>query len=228
MRPVTQPGPRRSGARRMASALVRGAAHVVPSSHGRWATAMLHEVAHIDSDSKALRWAVGCVYASCLERVRSVYLLDSRTVRVTATLLASFRVLDVGMPTLLTLALHTRSAAAASIGRLTPGDDYRRLAPLLEAIPVWLHAVILLAVLLYVMAAGAMWRRSSMAALFWSLAVLAEQSASLAAKPIVAAVGVVAVQHPSILAAVLLPIVMPLLSAMAACSGSRAARARLY
>jgi hypothetical protein len=227
MSDVTEPGPRRSPARRMAYAIVRAAAHVVPSSQRHWATAMLHETAHTETGSEALRWAVGCLYAACIERTRSLYLLDSTAVRVAAALLASFRVLDVGMPTLLTLAYRVRSATVSSIGRLTPGDDYWRLVPLIEAIPGWLHAIVLLAVVLYVVAGVATWRRRSMAAGFWCSAILAEQWASFAARPILADVGVVVVQHPSVMAAVLLPIVMPALSAMAAWSGSRAASVQL-
>jgi hypothetical protein len=56
------------------------------------------------------------------------------------------------------------------------------------------------------------------------MAILAEQLASLAARPILSSVGVV-VEHPSVLAAVLLPIVLPILFAMAAWSGTRATSA---
>jgi hypothetical protein len=159
-------------------------------------------------------------------RARSLYLLDNAAVRLTATSLAGFRVLDAGMPTLLTLAYRTRTAAASSVGRLTPGDDYRRLLRLIEAIPVWLHAIVVMAVILYAAAGVATWRRRPVAAMFWASAIVAEQWASLAARPILAEVGVVVVQHPSVMAAVLLPIVMPVLSALAAWSGSRPVRAQ--
>ena len=214
-------------ARRIAHALVRFAAHLMPSSQRRWATAMVHETAHVEGCSEALRWAAGCVFAAGAERVRSLYLLDSAPVRVAAALLASFRVLDVGMPTLLTLAYRFRAAAASNVGRLTPGDDYRRLVPLIDAIPVWLHVIVVMAVVLYVAAGVATWRRRTVAAGFWCLAIVAEQWASVAATPILANVGVVVVQHPSVMAAVLLPIVMPILSAVAAWSGSRAAAAQM-
>jgi hypothetical protein len=182
---------------------------------------MLHETAYAATDAEAVRWAVGCLYAACVERARSLYLLDNAAIRIAATLLASFRVLDVGMPTLLTLAHRARVAAATSLGGLTPGDDYERLVPLMDAIPLWLHGMVLSAVMLYALAAAATWGRRSMAGVFWCTAIVAEQSASVAARPILADVGVVVVQHPSVLAAVLLPIVMPILFAIASWSGSR-------
>jgi hypothetical protein len=215
-----------STARRIAHALIRMAARMLPSSQQRWGMAMLHEAAHAGSDGEAVRWALGCLYAACVERLRSLYLLDIGAIRVVAALLASFRAFDAGMPTLLTLAYRARAAAASSLGRFTPGDDYRRLVPLMESIPMWLHTIVVVAVALYALAAVATLRRRPIAAGFWCLAVAVEQMASFAARPILADVGIVVVQHPSVAAAVLLPIVMPLLIAMAAWSGSRAALVR--
>jgi hypothetical protein len=224
---MQESGAQRPLARQVAHALIRAAAHVLPSSQQRWATAMLLEIDHIETDRAAVRWALGCVYAACVERVRSLYLLDVAAIRVAGVLLAGFRVLDAGMPTLLTMLYRAQSASIADVARLTPGDDYRRLVPLMEAIPFWLHAIIVLAVVLYVAAGVATWRRRSMAAVFWCMAIAAEQWASFAARPILADVGVVVVQQPSVLAAVLLPVVMPLLSAAAAWSGARPANVHL-
>ncbi len=221
------PGTPPSPARPIAHALVRGAAVVLPASHQRWAAAMLHETAYVGTDAEAVRWAAGCLYAACVQRARSLYLLDSAAIRITATLLAGFRVLDVGMPTLLTLAHRAGGAGAASLGGLTPGDDYVRLVPLMDALPIWLHGLVVSAVVMYALAAAATWGRRSMAAAFWCMAIVAEQSASFAARPILADVGVVVVQHPSVLAAVLLPIVMPVLFALASWSGSRTATVQL-
>lgn len=220
------PDARPSRPRRIAHGLVRAAALILPASDQRWATAMLHETAHVGTDGEAMRWAAGCLYAACVERARSLYLLDHAAIRIAATLLAGFRVLDAGMPTLLTFVHRARAAGTSSLGGLTPGDDYERLVPLIDALPLWLHVMVVSAVILYVLAVAATWGRRSMAAAFWCMAIVAEQAASFAARPVLADVGVVVVQHPSVLAAVVLPILMPVLFAMASCSGSRTTAAR--
>jgi hypothetical protein len=97
----------------------------------------------------------------------------------------------------------------------------------MDALPLWLHGMVVLAVILYALAGIATWRRRSMGAAFWCMAIVVEQSASFAARPILADVGVVVVQHPSALAAVLLPIVVPVLFAIASWSGSRMATVKL-
>jgi len=66
-----------------------------------------------------------------------------------------------------------------------------------------LHAIVVIAVVLYVAAGVATWRRRSMADVFWSLAIMTEQWASLAARPILAEVGAVVVQHSCAMAAAL-------------------------
>jgi hypothetical protein len=96
----------------------------------------------------------------------------------------------------------------------------------MDAMPLWLHGMVVLAVVLYALAARATWRRQSIAGAFWCSAIAAEQLTSLAARPILSSVGVVVVEHPSVLAAVLLPIVLPVLFAIAAWSGTRATSAR--
>jgi hypothetical protein len=59
---------RNSLLRRLSSALIAHAAHVLPSSRSAWAQAMKNELEHIDGDVEALRWAAGCVIASYFER----------------------------------------------------------------------------------------------------------------------------------------------------------------
>lgn len=68
---------------------------------------------------------------------------------------------------------------------MTPRPILRWVVPLMEAIPFWLHGMVVLAVILYGLAAAATWRRHSMGAVFWCLASVAEQLASFAARPIV-------------------------------------------
>lgn len=207
--------------RRTADALARAAAWLLPESQQRWATAMIHEVASIERDREALRWSAGCLYAASLARGRTLHLLDTAGVRWGLVLVATLRALDVSLPTVLTAAYTMRLGMTSDLGRLTPGDDVTRLIPLMEAIPIWLHALIAIGACCYLSAVVLTFRRQPIAAVLLLLGVAAEQLASLAARPIIADVGVVAVPHPSLIATFVLPIVLPLFFAAAAASGSR-------
>jgi hypothetical protein len=59
---------RASPLRRLASALIAHAADVLPPLRSPWGEAMKHELDHIEDDVEALKWGVGCVIASYLER----------------------------------------------------------------------------------------------------------------------------------------------------------------
>src|SRR5690606_34343717 len=196
--------------RRTADTLARAAGRLLPHSHQRWAAAMINEVAAIDSDREALRWSAGCLYAACLARGRALHLLDTAAIRWGLVIVAALRALDVSLPTLLTAAYRMQLAIASELGRLTPGDDVMRLVPLMEAIPLWLHAALVAGACCYVLAAVSALRRQPMAAALLLLGVILEQVASLAARPIIAEVGVAAVPNPSRLATIVLPLVLPL------------------
>jgi hypothetical protein len=58
--------------RRIALALVGHAAWMLPQARGQWGKAMQHELPRIENDVEALIWAVGCVTASYVERVRAM------------------------------------------------------------------------------------------------------------------------------------------------------------
>jgi hypothetical protein len=61
---------RRSFTRRIASALVSHAAHVLPLQRREWSSAMISEVDHLPSAGAAIRWAMGCVITGYIERIR--------------------------------------------------------------------------------------------------------------------------------------------------------------
>lgn len=63
---------RRSFPRRMALGLMDHAVWVFPSARGPWATAMQHELSHIENDIAALTWASGCLATSYVERARAI------------------------------------------------------------------------------------------------------------------------------------------------------------
>ena len=55
--------------RRCAVRLARHSAWVLPGAGSPWADAMRHELAYIEDDPTALRWALGCVVASYSARL---------------------------------------------------------------------------------------------------------------------------------------------------------------
>ena len=57
--------------RRWSIRLAMHAGEVLPAARSEWARAMQNEVAHIDSDGAALRWALGCVFAGYAERIKA-------------------------------------------------------------------------------------------------------------------------------------------------------------
>jgi hypothetical protein len=56
-------------ARRVARRLAAHAGSVLPGGRADWALAMRHEIDHLQNSRAALSWAVGCVFASYLERI---------------------------------------------------------------------------------------------------------------------------------------------------------------
>jgi len=55
--------------RRLAERLMRHAAAVMPEERREWAAAMAAEMAALPDEGEALAWALGCVWASYLERI---------------------------------------------------------------------------------------------------------------------------------------------------------------
>jgi hypothetical protein len=110
---------------------------------------------------------------------------------------------------------------AEGLGRMTPGDDYRRLVPLMEGIPLWAHVLAVAAGACYSLAIVCLVRRRRAASVALMLGVAIEVMGTVMVRPIIEEIGVRAVAQPSLLAAVILPLVLPLLLALAAWSGSR-------
>ena len=53
--------------RRLALAIARLTTILLPSSQGSWSRAMINEVAELDNDGEALRFAVGCLWAAVVQ-----------------------------------------------------------------------------------------------------------------------------------------------------------------
>jgi len=208
--------------RRLADSLVRYAARVIPGVLGHWAQAMQNELAYVADDREALRWATGCVGSAHAARLRHLYLLDIPTVRAAGIVLAAFCAFQMTFATAMTASYRLHALGAMDVmGWMTPGDDYRRFIPLMEAIPAWLHGLLLAAGACYLVATFWLVGRRRAAYLPLLLGVILTLVTRLLERPFIAAVGVVVVPNPSLLSAVLLPIVFPLLLVFAAWSGSR-------
>jgi hypothetical protein len=209
--------------RRLAEALVRRAATVMPREQHTWADAMRNEIAYVADDRDAFRWAIGCLRAAHVARLRALYLLDVAFVRFGGALLAAFLAFSGMFATALTLAYRLQALGTAEqLGGLTVGDDYRRLVPLMEGIPWWAHALAVAGGACYLVAIVYLLRRRTAAYVALLLGVGLSVGGEWLVQPIIAEIGVAAVPNPSFLAAWLLPIVCPLLLAFAAWSGSRA------
>jgi hypothetical protein len=128
--------------RRIALALMAHAAAVLPPARSSWAEAMSHELQHIEGDLEASMWAAGCVLAGYVERSKVMNVLHTWYVRGFLALLILSQVLSMLFATVLTAAYRLQYAGVATfLGAFTPGDDYRRFIPLMDATPWWLHGL---------------------------------------------------------------------------------------
>lgn len=143
-----------SFSRRMALTLMKHAAQVLPPARSPWGEAMKHELHHIEGDLEALTWAVGCVIASYVERSKVMNVIHTWYARGLLTLLIGTQVLSMLFATVLTAAyrLHYLGVAAL-LGGFTPGDDYHRFIPLMDATPWWIHGLWVAASVLFFVSA---------------------------------------------------------------------------
>lgn len=206
----------RRALRRLADAVARFAARVMPLARQRWALAACHELHAIADDRAALRWALGALRTACAARWQSLRLLDRLSVRWSAAALLLCCGLTVIFPTLLTLAFRLHSTPLLeALGRMTPGDDWQHFVPLMLQLPGWLHALLLAAGLCYVVGTLSMLRRRSAAAIAVLIGVLLNFAAETLGRAVISPADVV-VHDPSVLAQVILPAALPLLLSLAA------------
>lgn len=150
--------------RRAANMVLHHAASVLPSRHAVWADAMRNELPHIAGDGEALRWALGCLLASYLERLRIPPVIQSLWFRIALGVVILGRAVDLLFATLLTLAYRAHWLGLARfLGAFTPGGDYRRLVPLLDSTPWYVHALWLGGAMLSLVAAGQLLRNRATA-----------------------------------------------------------------
>ena len=88
-----------------------------PQSRSVWAEAMINDLEHIEGDFTALRWATGCVLASCLER-------GGRKMNPEANSFTELvRKPSAAVPMLMSVTALALIALAAMLGHLLPQPD---------------------------------------------------------------------------------------------------------
>lgn len=174
--------------RRIARALMRHAARVMPSSD--WGAAMQNELEAIEDDRVALNWAVGCVAAGYEERLN--VLLQSWYARAAlACLIALLALREFFAPLLIFAYRMNYLGLAHFLGLRTGGDDYRRLVPIMDATPFWVVALWAAAGLLFLVALWQMLRRTGASHVPFFLGAGLDLAGVLAIRSIEAATGVV-------------------------------------
>jgi hypothetical protein len=147
------------------------AARMIPSARSPWADAMQHEIHHIENDREALMWAGGCVLASYIEKSRVISVMNPGWVRAMLVLSLGCEALSMLFATALTVAYRMHYLnGAAFLGTFTPGDDYRRFIPLMDATPWWIHALWVTAAVLFLACAVQLLRRRPAAFLLFAAA----------------------------------------------------------
>ena len=117
----------RAVSRRLSRQLISAAIHVSPCEREEWAQAMSREADEIPDDREALRWALGCLQASCHERLRSMRLTSWWPVRWGMALWTALLAIDTLFYAGITLTYK--------LGLFTDPDP--RNIPLLEVTPLW-------------------------------------------------------------------------------------------
>jgi hypothetical protein len=145
--------------RRIARALLRHAAQIMPPGDMHWGLAMQNELEVIDDDQEALRWAMGCVKAGYWERSNAM--LQTWYARAAlACVIALLALREFFAPLLIFSYRMKYWELAHFLGLRTAGDDYRRLIPVMDATPSWLPVLWVAAGLLYLVAIWRMLRRA--------------------------------------------------------------------
>ena len=125
-----------SFAREISRALASHARMMLPESREFWAAGMANELAHIDDDGAALRWAMGGVMTAYLERASAVF--GSAAVRGLLILPLLFETMQSVFAQTMTVAWRVGATGVLGVmGAQTPGDDYHRFIPLLQMVPNW-------------------------------------------------------------------------------------------
>jgi hypothetical protein len=119
----------RAVSRRLSRQLIRAAMRVSPCERAEWAQAMSREADEIPNDREALRWALGCLQASCHWRLKSMRLTSFWPVRWGMALWVALVAADA-----LANAFFTLTYKLGHSTEYLPGPPN---VPLLEVTPLW-------------------------------------------------------------------------------------------
>lgn len=119
----------RSTFRWLSRQLINVAMRVSPGSREGWAQAMSREFEEIADDQEALEWALGCVQASCYERLKSMKRTSYWPVRWGMALWIALLAIDA-----FTYAEH---ALTYKLGLFTEPYFFSENIPLLKVTPIW-------------------------------------------------------------------------------------------
>jgi len=128
--------------RRLAFCLTTFAGKCLPPAQRPWADAMRAELHHVEGDWEALRWSLGCIVASQVQRFRAEPLLEKLPVRLIVFAIFLQEVFNDLFMTTLKLAYSAHLTwLTERLGHMTPPGDYRPYVGVMNAIPVWLYAM---------------------------------------------------------------------------------------
>jgi lysylphosphatidylglycerol synthetase-like protein (DUF2156 family) len=126
-----------------------------PRERGEWTQAMCREVEEIPSDRESLRWALGCLQASCHERLKSIRPTESWGVRWGMALWISLLAIDTLFYAGITLTYK--------LGLYTEHYPYPQNVPLIDVTPLWEPMLALMAGVVFLLAIVLILRRSRVA-----------------------------------------------------------------
>jgi hypothetical protein len=152
----------RGVSRWLSSQLIRVAINVSPCEREEWAQAMSREADEIPSDREALRWALGCLQASCQERLKSVRLTSWWPVRWGMALWIALLAIDTLAYAGITLTYKLQAWRAIPILGIFK-EQYHWNVPELEVTPLWEPVLALVAGVLFLLAIVLILRRSRVA-----------------------------------------------------------------
>ena len=132
--------------------LISAAMHVSPRERTEWAKAMSREVDEIPSAREALWWSLGCLQASCHERLKSMQPTNWWPVRWAMALWIAL------------LAIETLFSAGSSLtyklGLFTERFPFPRNVQLLEVTPLWEPMLALVSGVVFLLAIVLILKRS--------------------------------------------------------------------
>lgn len=135
--------------------LVRAAMRVSPSEREEWARAMSSEVEEIPSEREALWWSLGCLHASCHERLKSMQPTNWWPVRWAMASWIALLAVEI--------LFSAGSTLIYKLGLFTGHLPHPRNVPLLEATPFWEPMLALVSGVVFLLAIVLVLKRSRVA-----------------------------------------------------------------